>query len=59
MSEFRIFCISAFCGTGLFAAFMNHVVKAPHTGSEATTGLTMLLLFGCLGVAFFGKRRQV
>lgn len=56
MSEFRIFCIAAFVGSGLFAAFMNHIVKAPSTGDEAIHTLLMLVLFGCLGVAFFGKR---
>ena len=56
MSEFRIFCLWAFFGSGLFSAFMNHVVKPPRTGNEAVEGIVMMLLFGCVGVAFFGKR---
>jgi hypothetical protein len=56
VSEFRIFCIAAFVGAGLFAASANHGLTYPELRHNPVAMIACALFFGFAAVALFGRR---
>lgn len=56
MSEFRIFCVAAFIGSGLLAFAVNHGLASAAFKGRPDAILVMAFIFGCSAVALFGKR---
>lgn len=57
MSEFRIFCIGGFVGVGLIAVLSDNGLAKLLSGNAWEQTTALILLFGCLAVMCFGKRR--